>query len=117
MLVAAGGRGAPRMRDGGSASNLPPPDLGMPASRRTEAPPVSPARADQGRDGWLSDLLNRTDAGADREAPRRPAQPAPASDNPLASLSLDVGRLLDRTLAAEMWDRYQPREIKAVTNT
>src|SRR5207247_1065021 len=64
MLVAASGRGAPRMRDGGSASNLPPPDLGGPSSRRTEAPPVSPASADQGRDGWLSDLLNRTDAGA-----------------------------------------------------
>jgi len=64
MLVAAGGRGAPRMRDSGSASNLPPPDLGGPSSRRTEAPPVSPASADQGRDGWLSDLLNRTDAGA-----------------------------------------------------
>src|SRR5437588_2791856 len=64
MMVAAGGRSAPRMRDGGSASNLPPPDLGGPSSRRTEAPPVSPASADQGRDGWLSDLLNRTDAGA-----------------------------------------------------
>jgi len=34
MLVAAGGRGAPRMREGGSASNLPPPDLGGPSSRR-----------------------------------------------------------------------------------
>ncbi|HEY4748407.1 MAG TPA: hypothetical protein VIH38_12605, partial [Steroidobacteraceae bacterium] len=90
MLVAAGGqsRSAPRMRDGGSASNLPPPDLGGPASRRTEAPPVSPASSDQGRDGWLSDLLNRADTGnGNREVPRgRPAQPA-ASDNPLASLS------------------------------
>src|SRR5262245_35095152 len=60
--VAGGGRSSepPRMRDnngGNSASNLPPPDLGMP-QRRTEAPPVSPA-ADQGRDGWLSDLLSR----------------------------------------------------------
>ena len=68
MLATAGGRGeqprsAPRMRETGSASTLPPPDLGMPASRRTEAPPVSPASADQGRDGWLSDLLSRTDAG------------------------------------------------------
>ena len=50
----------------------------MPASRRTEAPPVSPASADQGRDGWLSDLLNRADTGnGNREAPRgRSAQPA-----------------------------------------
>jgi hypothetical protein len=104
------------MRDAGSASNLPPPDLGMPASRRTEAPPVSPAGSDQGRDGWLSDLLSRTDAGAgNREAPRgRPAQPA-SGGNPLESLSLDIGRLMDRNLAAEMWDRYQRGESKAFT--
>jgi hypothetical protein len=125
MLATAGGRGEsrsapPRMRDGGSASTLPPPDLGMPASRRTEAPPVSPASSDQGRDGWLSDLLNRTDgstpAGAgNRDIPRaRPAQPA-TGGNPLESLSLDIGRLMDRNLAAEMWDRYQRGESKAFT--
>jgi hypothetical protein len=114
MLVAAGGRGAPRTRDGGSASNLPPPDLGMSPSRRTEAPPVSPATSDQGRDGWLSDLLNRTDAGANRDAQRgRPAQQG--GGNPLESLSLDIGRLMDRNLAAEMWDRYQRGESKAFT--
>ncbi|WP_338320069.1 hypothetical protein, partial [Bradyrhizobium ottawaense] len=70
-----------RMRDTGSASTLPPPDLGMPAARRTDAPPVAPAGNDQGRDGWLSDLLNRTDANqgapTGREAPRGRAAPAP----------------------------------------
>jgi hypothetical protein len=122
MLATAGGRGesrsaAPRMRDSGSsASNLPPPDLGMPASRRTEAPPVSPA--DQGRDGWLSDLLSRTDGapagGGNREVPRgRPPQQAATGGNPLESLTLDIGRLMDRNLAAEMWDRYQRGESKA----
>jgi hypothetical protein len=124
MLATAGGRGesrsaAPRMRDGGSssASNLPPPDLGMPASRRTEAPPVSPASSDQGRDGWLSDLLNRTDGSTpvgagNRDIPRsRPPQQA-TGGNPLESLSLDIGRLMDRNLAAEMWDRYQRGESK-----
>ena len=60
----------------GSASTLPPPDLGMPAARRTEAPPVSPASSDQGRDGWLSDLLNRADAGSGGQAPRGRAPPA-----------------------------------------
>ena len=113
-LVGAGGqsRSAPRSRDGGSASNLPPPDLGGPASRRTEAPPVSPVSSDQGRDGWLSDLLSRTD-GAANQAPRgRPAQQG-AGGNPLESLSLDIGRLMDRNLAAEMWDRYQRGENKA----
>ncbi|HEY5215890.1 MAG TPA: negative regulator of septation ring formation, partial [Pseudolabrys sp.] len=120
MLAAVGGgRGgsAPsRMRDAGSASTLPPPDIGMPASRRTEAPPVSPASADQGRDGWLSDLLNRADTGGtNRDVPRgRPPQPA-AGGNPLESLSLDIGRLMDRNLAAEMWDRYQRGESKAFT--
>jgi len=124
-LVAAaggGGRGEVRMRDNGnSASTLPPPDLGMqnlgmPSSRRTEAPPVSPAGPDNGRgDGWLSDLLNRSDAtspGPGREAQR--PRPAPqAAANPLESLSLDIARLMDRNLAAEMWDRYQRGENKA----
>jgi hypothetical protein len=121
-LAVAGGRNetqarsAPRGRDGGnSASNLPPPDLGAPPSRRTDAPPVSPASSDGGRDGWLSDLLGRADAGTgNREAPRRPPQQG-AGDNPLASLSLDIGRLMDRNLAAEMWDRYQRGESKAFT--
>src|SRR5258705_381530 len=120
VLVAAGGRGAPRMRDGGSASNLPPPDLGGPASRRTEAPPVSPAsNSDQGRDGWLSDLLSRADVpgpvpGRDGGGPGRGRAASPSSGgNPLESLSLDISRLMDRNLAAEMWDRYQRGESKA----
>src|SRR5262249_25325134 len=118
MVVAAGGgRNDARMRDAGagSASNLPPPDLGMP-SRRTEAPPVSPA-ADQGRDGWLSDLLNRAHNGAAAPPPpqrgRGPQQPA--GGKPLESLSLDIGRLMDRNIAADMWDRYQRGESKAFT--
>jgi hypothetical protein len=117
LIAAAGGQSRsapPRMRDASSASNLPPPDLGGPVSRRTEAPPVSPATSDQGRDGWLSDLLSRADTGpGNREVPRgRPTQPA-AGGNPLDSLALDIGRLMDRNLAAEMWDRYQRGESKA----
>jgi chaperonin cofactor prefoldin len=121
MLAAvAGGRGETRMRDASSASSLPPPDLGLPASRRTEAPPVSPATSDGGRDGWLSDLLNRADTGGGGgrdAAPRgRGQQPQQAiGGNPLESLSLDIGRLMDRNLAAEMWDRYQRGESKAFT--
>jgi hypothetical protein len=116
MLAAVGGRADARAAPRGSASNLPPPDLGMPAQRRTDAPPVAPAGADQGRDGWLSDLLSRTDGGAG--APPPPAQrgrPAQGSGggNPLESLSLDIGRLMDRNLAGEMWDRYQRGESKA----
>ena len=104
-----------RGRDtGSSASNLPPPDLGSPPPRRTEAPSVSPAASSNDRDAWLSDLLNRADT--DEEAPRpRNAAPAPrqAAGNPLESLSLDIGRLLDRDIAADMWERYQRGERKA----
>jgi hypothetical protein len=127
MVAAGGGRNDARIRDAGagSASSLPPPDLGMPAApRRTEAPPVSPA-ADQGRDGWLSDLLSRADGPTGRDAApppppqqrgRAPQQaPTGGSGNPLESLSLDIGRLMDRNLAAEMWDRYQRGESKAFT--
>ena len=121
LAAAVGGRAepsrpAPRVA---SASTLPPPDLGQPAARRTEAPPVAPAGSDQGRDGWLSDLLSRTDgsAGAPPPAPPRGGRSAPnaTSGNPLESLSLDIGRLMDRNLAAEMWDRYQRGESKAFT--
>jgi hypothetical protein len=84
-------------------------------SRRTEAPPVSPASQDGGRDGWLSDLLNRTDAGAASGQPPRPRAQGQGPANPLESLSLDIGRLMDRNLASEMWDRYQRGESKAFT--
>jgi hypothetical protein len=113
MAAVTSGRNETRMRDVGSASTLPPPDLGMPAPRRAEAPPVSPVSQDSGRDGWLSDLLNRTDAGAAQ--PPRGRAPQSATANPLESLSLDIGRLMDRNLAAEMWDRYQRGESKAFT--
>ncbi|KPF89354.1 hypothetical protein IP86_27485, partial [Rhodopseudomonas sp. AAP120] len=107
-------RPAPRRET--SAATLPPPDLGLPgpSPRRTEAPPVAPT-ADQGRDGWLSELLNRAETTPEREAPRgRTAQQA-VSGNPLESLSLDIGRLMDRNLVLEMWDRYQRGEAKAFT--
>jgi hypothetical protein len=107
-------------RDHGSASSLPPPDLGtpMPAPRRTEAPSVSPG-VDQSNDGWLTGLLNRTDSDTDgnRPAARPPQQQARSGggSNPLDSLTLDIARLMDRDLAAEMWDRYQRGERKAFT--
>jgi hypothetical protein len=134
LAAAVGGRTEPpRMRDGNSASTLPPPDLGMGVSRRTEAPPVSPASSDPNRgDTWLSDLLSRADTGGASvgrdiappppPAPRGGARPTPApapqggnSGNPLESLSLDIGRLMDRNLATEMWDRYQRGESKVFT--
>ena len=69
-----------------------------PGTRRLAVRPVEPHRC----------------RAAHPAARRPPVQPA-ASDNPLASLSLDIGRLMDRNLAAEMWDRYQRGESKAFT--
>jgi len=118
-MVNAGGRQdavsrpAPRPRDITSASSLPPPEFGPanPAPRRTEAPPVSPAGNDRNNDGWLSDLLSRSDTD---EGPRGRGAAAPRqSGNPLEALSLDIARLVERELAAEMWDRYQRGERKA----
>ena len=116
--MAGGGRAAPRQA--GSASSLPPPDLGVaPVAppRRTEAPPMSPAVSDSSRDGWLSDLLSRADddgGDAQRQRPQAPARPSGGS-NPLELLASDIARLLDRDMAADMWDRYQRGERKAFT--
>jgi len=109
MLAAVGGgrseqRSAPpRMRDAGSASTLPPPDLGGPAARRTEAPPVSPASSDQGRDGWLSDLLTRADTDTgNRDTPR----PGGLSDR-LAMLA-DGRKLPAPTILTELLQQLGP---------
>jgi hypothetical protein len=107
---------APPARARDSASTLPPPDLlGSPSPRRTDAPPVSPASTDAGNDGWLSGLLNRADIGDGGMEPPRSRAAQPSSGNPLESLSLDIGRLMDRNLATEMWDRYQRGESRAFT--
>ena len=88
LAAAVGGRAepsrpAPRVA---SASTLPPPDLGQPAARRTEAPPVAPAGSDQGRDGWLSDLLSRTDGGAGAPPPAPPRGGRSARRTPPAAI-------------------------------
>jgi flagellar biosynthesis/type III secretory pathway protein FliH len=118
--MAGGARAATRQT--GSASSLPPPDLGAPPvapPRRTEAPPMSPAVSDSSRDGWLSDLLSRADddgGDASRQRPQTPARPGGSgSNNPLESLASDIARLLDRDMASDMWDRYQRGERKAFT--
>lgn len=110
---ARGGRG----RETSSASALPPPDLGapLPTSRRADAPPVSPHAVDADRDEWLTGMLNRADAApAGYDAPRGRAPARPAS-GPLDSLTLDIARLVDADMAADMWSRYQRGERKAFT--
>lgn len=112
MMATAGARQesrpAPRQRE--SASSLPPPEFNAPAPRRTDAPSVAPNSDD--RDGWLSNLLTRAEPD---EAPRGRGPGRPASGNPLEQLTLDITRLVDRELAAEMWERYQRGERKAFT--
>ena len=55
--------------------------------------------------------MNRADNDDDERRPARPGRPM--SGNPLESLSLDIARLLDRDIAADMWTRYQRGERKA----
>src|SRR6202051_525638 len=55
------------------------------------------------------------DAPRRRRSVLRPRPRQEGGANPLESLSLDIGRLMDRNLAAEMWDRYQRGESKAFT--
>ena len=90
-MAAAGGRNDVRMRDAAAPRPCRRRTSACRASRRTEAPPVSPASQDGGRDGWLSDLLSRTDAGgrSGREAPRarRAARPRPIRWNRCRSTS------------------------------
>ncbi len=78
---------------------------------------MSPAASDSGRDGWLSDLLSRADDDSNDVARQRPQAPARTNGggNPLESLASDIARLLDRDMAADMWDRYQRGERKAFT--
>ena len=55
--------------------------------------------------------MNRAD---NKDEERRPgAANRPMAGNPLESLSLDITRLLDRDMAADMWTRYQRGERKA----
>ena len=85
------------------------------APRRTDAPPVSPPAPTRPRRLAVRSAEPRRQRGRrPRRAARRAPQPA-ARGNPLDSLSLDIGRLMDRNLAAEMWDRYQRGERKAFT--
>jgi hypothetical protein len=117
MLASAGGRSsapqraaAPRPRDTSSATAMPPPDFGM-APRRMDAPPVASGESEG--DGWLNDLLGRAGAGDDYAGPRRTE--SRAAPNPLDTLALDVGRLMDPATAEAMWDRYQRGENKVFT--
>ena len=74
MLAAAGGRVARRAAHARQRQRVDPAAAGSrrarPAPHRSAA--GQPGQRRQGRDGWLSDLLNRTDAAGPGQPPRRP---------------------------------------------
>jgi hypothetical protein len=96
--------------------------------RRAESPPLNPAQdkgaPQQGRGGWLSDLLSRASRESDEPAPRdeRSRGDGRGDDRPvrhtiesLDSLSVDIARMIDHDAAAELWDRYNRGERNVFT--
>jgi hypothetical protein len=112
---------------------------GAPA-RRSGAPTLSPVQGgrdgakDEGNGrnggGWLTDLLSRASRDdsppiAPPVAPTPPAPPAPPvaretpraeerpqrdAADPLDSLSVDIARMIDHDVAADLWERYKRGE-------
>ncbi|MDB5600873.1 MAG: negative regulator of septation ring formation, partial [Xanthobacteraceae bacterium] len=108
------------------------------APRRADSPSLSPVQG--GRGGWLSDLLTRA-SREDGELPPPPARPAGRGEGPrevrrtepprneaprgdagqgpliesLDSLAVDIARMIDHDVAAEMWERYKRGERNVFT--
>ncbi|MGD0763686.1 MAG: hypothetical protein ABR929_10975 [Roseiarcus sp.] len=73
------------------------------------APPTSPASAERGQSGWLSNLLAAASRDESRTAPGR------AANDPLEGISLDIAKFVDAEAAAEMWDRWRGGDTTAVS--
>jgi len=104
--MAATGRAEPRparLEQAGGRSNAPP--------RRTE--PQAPAPAQEGRGGWLTDLLGR--ASRDDGEPVAESRQARNAMESLDSLSVDIARMIDHDAAAELWERYKRGERNVFT--
>jgi hypothetical protein len=107
--------------------NMAPPPAGP--ARRGEAPSLSPGGAQGGaqgpgggRSGWLSDLLTRAsrddaELPPQREAPRGSAgEPRGSSGiDSLDSLAVDIARMIDHDVAADLWERYKRGERNVFT--
>jgi hypothetical protein len=111
-------------RQRGDITGMGPPPAGP--ARRGEAPSLSPAQQGQGgpggRTGWLSDLLTRAsreEMEPSREAPRGPAPEGARVDrssiDSLDSLSVDIARMIDHDVAADLWERYKRGERNVFT--
>jgi hypothetical protein len=128
ILSSASGRNdAPRMSTGDVTG------ISSGSTRRAEAPTLSPATGN-GRNGWLTDLLNRASRAEGDAAPellREPMREVPReipretsrgeertarhSIESLDSLSVDIARMIDHDAAAELWDKYKRGERNVFT--
>src|SRR5690606_23802417 len=100
--------------------------------RQAESPSLSPAQG--GRTGWLSELLTR--ASREEMARFEPPPPPPQASQPardhsrrparadrtnhsaidsLDSLAVDIARMTDHDVAADVWDRYKRGERNVFT--
>jgi hypothetical protein len=97
--------------------------------RRAEVPSLGPGQAvPGGRTGWLSELLARAShdpkappreapaASPLRGAPSEPARPKRPSIDSLDSLAVEIARMIDHDVAAELWDRYKRGERNVFTH-
>ncbi len=97
-------------------------------TRRSGPPNLSPVPGGKddgnGRNGgWLSDLLSRASRDdtapvappaasvpAAREAPRTEERPQREAADPIDTLAVDIARMIDHDVAADLWERYKRGE-------
>jgi hypothetical protein len=108
-------RPEPVAASAGARETRPPARLEAAAGRNAPPPPRRPEPApaqNEGRGGWLSDLLTR--ASRD-EAPAPGDRQARNTMESLDSLSVDIARMIDHDAAAELWERYKRGERNVFT--
>ena len=131
LYAASGGRAQARpVRADIAAPQQPTParDITGAPARRASPPTLSPVPGgkddNKGRNGgWLSDLLTRAsreESPTVVEAPSRegpPAEDGSARDSvdSIDALSVDIARMIDNDVAADLWERYKRGERGAFT--
>jgi hypothetical protein len=77
-----------------------------PPPRRPEPRPAG----DNGRGGWLSDVLARASREEEPTEPRSDFAARPQGRGALDTLSIDIARMVDHDAAVELWDLRQRGE-------
>ena len=101
---------APRPAMRGDITGAPP--------RRPEQPPPGQNSGNGRNGGWLGDLLSRASREesppiappAPREGARGEERPQGDNVDTLESLAVDVARMIDHEMAADLWERYKRGE-------